>query len=156
MLRKGTYKELEKIKNVLEEHLSSINDNTSEIQSLFDYLQEVENKIDRLSQRLDQVQLSNNSEEEHEKPTITPLDHTERKVFLALYTEEMPLSYREIAERALVPSSVVSDCLSSLATKGIPILRSFCNNQLFIKLSPSFKERQAKENLINLSLHSFM
>ena len=36
------------IRHALEEHLSSINENTSEIQSLFDYLQEMEQKVEKV------------------------------------------------------------------------------------------------------------
>jgi hypothetical protein len=142
------------IRNALEEHLSAINENTSEIQAMFDYLQELEIKVDKLSHRLDNLQLNNDVE--IDKPVIQPLDHIERKVFLVLYTEDMPLSCRELGMKARVPLSAVSECISSITDKGIPLLRSLVNNQIYFKLSPSFKEIQAKENLINLSLHSFM
>ena len=155
MLGKGINKELEKVRQALEEHLSSINENTSEIQGVFDYLNGIEVKMDKLSQRLDQLQL-NSSECEEQKLNITPLNQIERKIFLTLYTEEIPMSYREICLRSGLPLSVITECVSSLSSKGIPILRSFCNNQLFVKISPSFKDRQAKENLVNLSLQSFM
>ena len=155
MLGKGINKELEKVRQALEEHLSSINENTSEIQGVFDYLNGIEVKMDKLTQRLDQLQL-NSSECEEQKLNITPLNQIERKIFLTLYTEEIPMSYREICVRSGLPLSVITECVSSLFSKGIPILRSFCNNQLFVKISPSFKDRQAKENLVNLSLQSFM
>ncbi len=142
------------IRNALEEHLSAINENTSEIQAMFDYLQELEIKVDKLSHRLDNLQLNNG--EEIDKPIIQPLDNTERKVFLVLYTEDMPLSSHELGIKARVPLSAVTECLSSITEKGIPLLRSLVNNQIYFKLSPSFKEIQAKENLINLSLQSFM
>ena len=47
-------------------------------------------------------------------------------------------------------------CVSSLAGKGIPLVRSHFNDKMFVKLEPEFKEIQAKQNLINLSLESFM
>ncbi|MBU0457406.1 MAG: hypothetical protein ABH824_03770 [Nanoarchaeota archaeon] len=147
-------KEFTKIKKILEEHLATINDNTSEIQSLFDYLQELEIKIDKFSQRIDQLQLS--QELPLSKPNISPLDHTERKIFLVFYTEDSPLSYKEVSIKADIPFSLVPDCVSSLISKGIPFQRSTFNNQLFLKLNPGFKELQAKENIINLSLQSFI
>ncbi len=147
-------KEFTAMKRILEEHLSSINENTSEIQALFDYLQEVELKVDKLSQRLDGAQLTLG--QNLARPLIAPLNHTEMKVFLVLYTEEMPLSYNEIAAKASLPLGLVPECLSSLTSKGIPFQRSFYGNQLFLKLDPRFKELQAKENLVNLSLQSFL
>lgn len=149
-----TEKEIQKIKHALEEHLSAINENTEEIQSLFDYLNEIELKIDKVSQRLDHFQLSLG--QPAEKIHIAPLTHFERKIFLVLYTEEMPLSQKEIVDRSGFSSDFVREGISSLIKKGIPLQRSYFNEQIFIRLDPRFKELQAKENLINLSLQSFM
>ena len=149
-------REFIKIRQALEEHLSAINENTTEIQALFDYLQEVEIKIEKMSQRLDALQLSSCDQPLSLKPLVSPLNHIEKKVFLVLYTEETPLSYHEIANKAKLPFSIIPECISTLTTKGIPLLRSFYNDQLFLKLDPQFKEIQAKENLVNFSLQSFM
>ena len=146
--------EFNDVQNTLDEHLSAINENTVEIQSVFDCLQEVENKLEKITQRLDQLQLAQGIP--LHKSTITPLNQTEKKIFLTLYTEENPLSYREVAEKCQVPTAIIPECIASLVNKGIPLHRSFANNQLFISLDAQFKERQAKENVVNLSLQSFM
>jgi len=146
--------EFHNVRQALEEHLTAINENTTEIQSLFDYLQEMEVKMEKLAQRMDQMQLSMGVQVP--KPEICPLVETEKKVFLTLYTEGAPLSYREIAQKSELSVSVIPECVSSLVNKGVPLSRSFCNEQIFIKLDNSFKEMQAKENIVNLSLQSFM
>lgn len=155
---KKVKEDLDKIEKEMEEHLSVINDNTSEIQSLFDYLHQIEVKLDKLSQRLDQTQLNqgNNPQIINQKPAVIPLNQNEKKVFLVLYTEEMALSYPEIANKSQISISVIPECVSCLSNKGIPLVRTFCNDQVFVKIEPHFKELQAKENLINLSLQSFM
>ncbi|MBU0460180.1 MAG: hypothetical protein KJ597_02470 [Nanoarchaeota archaeon] len=145
-------KEFNNLRAALEEHLRSINENSSEIQTMFDYLQETEHKIDRLNQRLDLIQL----QQETEKLPLTSLTELERKIFVVLYTEEIPLSCYEIGVKANLPLAVVQESVSSLSKKSIPLVRSFVNNQVFLKLEQKFKERQAKENLVNLSLHAFM
>tara|TARA_Y100000310_G_C20618764_1_gene782100 strand:+ start:498 stop:974 length:477 start_codon:yes stop_codon:yes gene_type:complete len=152
----GMQKSFKQIRLALEEHLLAINENTSEIQALFDYMGDMDNKIEKLAQRLDQIQLLDNENKFENLPKIIPLNHTERKIFRILYTEELPISYQELTVRAKLPLSIIPEYLSSLINKNIPITRTFINNQLFIKINPSFKERQAKENLINLSLESFM
>lgn len=139
---------------MLEEHLAAINDNTAEVQALFDYLQELEIKMEKVSQRLDQTQLGLGIPKP--KVNIAPLNQMERKVFLVLYTGESLLTYQEIAEKAEISVSVIPECISSLIQKGIPFRRSFFENQLFVGLGPEFKELQAKENIVNLSLQSFM
>ena len=147
-------KKFNEIRHVLEEHLSSINENTTEIQSMFDYLQEMETKMDTLSRRLDTLQLTIG--EPIEKPFVEPLDQMEKNVFLLFYTENVPLSYQDISLRVRIPLSIVPECVSTLTKKGVPLLRTRIDNQIFFKLSPSFKEVQAKENVINLSLSSFI
>lgn len=142
------------LRQALEEHLSAINENTAEIQALFDYVHELEVKMDKLSQRLDQVQLQQDTP--LEKTTTLSLNQTEKKIFLVLYTAEGGLSYQEIASRSGLPFSLIPECISSLVHKGIPLQRFYCHNQLFFKLNPEFKELQAKENIVNLSLQSFM
>lgn len=146
-------KELIKIRNALEEHLAAINENTSEIQALFDYIQELDVKVEKLCQRLDTLQLKSDTKE-----SVVPcsLNQTEKKIFLVLYTEENPLTDAEIAVKAELAESLISESLSTLILKGINLHRSFVNGQMFWKLDVAFKERQAKENLINLSLQSFL
>ncbi|HHE67656.1 MAG TPA: hypothetical protein ENL33_01150, partial [Candidatus Parcubacteria bacterium] len=149
MKKKEIEIEIEKIKRgfllvrqTLSEHLSAINENTSELQSFFDYLQEIDQKIEKLSQRIDQIQLQN----QKEKPYIAPLNATEKKIFLALYTEEKPLNCLEISQKASVPLPIVREYLTSLSQKGIPLARSFFSNQTFYQIDPGFKEWQAKNN----------
>lgn len=145
-------KEFQKVRQDLEEHLSAINENTLEIQALLDYLQEIETKVDKVSERLESLQMNS----KNEKLIIFPLNQLEKKIFLVLYTEESSLTFGEIALKSKVLASLVPDCISSLVQKGIPLQRSHFNNRLFFKLNPEFKELQAKENVVNLSLQSFM
>ena len=146
--------ELQQLRNTVDEHLSAINGNTQEITVLFDYLRELDAKFERLTQRLDNLQLSIGKP--LEKPLITPLNHEEKKIFLQLYTENLPLTSGEIAVKVGLDITTVPDFISSLIGKGVPLQRSFANNQFFFSLDPHFKEVQAKENVINLSLQSFM
>tara|TARA_Y100000310_G_scaffold243444_1_gene247927 strand:- start:3280 stop:3804 length:525 start_codon:yes stop_codon:yes gene_type:complete len=151
----GKYKKnLFVIKQNLSEHLSAINENTSEIQGVFDYVQEVDQKIEKVAARLDQLQLD--QQRENQQPIITPLNETERKVFLALYTEEKPLNSFELSEKSKVPISIVRDILTMVVQKGIPVKRNFENNQTYYHIDPQFKEWQAKEGILNLSLNSFL
>lgn len=148
----GIKKDFETIRATIEEHLSAINENTSEIQAMFDYLAQLETRLEKLSGRLDQMELNS----KQANLTITPLNQIERKVFFTIYTEELPLSCCEIAARCNVSAPIVSECLSNLSAKGVPLIRSLVNDRVFIKMDTIFKERQAKENLIHLSLENFM
>ena len=142
------------IKQSFSEHLSAINENTTELQSFFDYLHEIEQKIEKLSQRMDGLQIQN--QDNKEKPFIDPLNSTEKKVFLVLYTEEKPLNCQELSQKSEVPISIIREHISTITQKGIPLNRSFVNNQTYYKLDPSFKEWQTKKNIVNVSLTSFL
>ena len=144
--------DLKNILSSLEDHLQSINDNSAEIQSLFDYLQELELKMDRLSTRLDEVQIQH---EHMIKKNIQPLNHLEKQIFLVLYTEEFAMTVKDICEKTKLPSSVVQERINTIISKGVPLVRSYVDKQVYIQIDGQFKERQAKENLVNLSLDSF-
>ena len=144
----------ETIKQVLDEHLSAINGNTGEIQVLFDYLQQMEQKVDRILQRMDQLQLSQGLS--LGRPQIAPLTQQEKEVFLTLYTEQLPLTCEEIARKSQLMVPRVLECLATLGVKGVPLHRTYVQNQFFFSVLPQFKELQAKQNVLNLSLQSFM
>src|SRR3989344_5095215 len=145
--------EFNSIKRILDEHLNSINDNTDEIQVLFDYLHDIETKMDRLSSRLDQLQMSQNSS--IEKMKVSPLTTDEKKIFLVLYTEEHQITFEEIAKKSHLSNPIVKEKLNTLVEKGIPLERFYSNGQFFFSITKEFKDIQAKENLVNLSLESF-
>ena len=144
--------DLNNILSSLEDHLQSINDNSAEIQSLFDYLQELELKMDRLSTRLDEVQIQH---EHMIKKDVQPLNHLEKQIFLVLYTDEFAMTVKDICEKTKLPSSVVQERINTIISKGVPLVRSYVDKQVYIQIDGQFKERQAKENLVNLSLDSF-
>ncbi len=146
--------DFESIQQQFEEHLTAINETTSEIQALFDYLHQIEIKVDKVVQRLDAMQLSQSQPEA--KLGSFSLTQLEKQIFLALYTEETPLSYKEIAIKAQLPESLIPECISALVDKGIPFQRVFYHDRLFLKIESRFKELQAKHNLINVSLESFI
>jgi len=154
--------EFEKIKKCLllnkqsfSEHLSAINENTSELQSFFDHLNEIEQKLEKTSQRLDNLELQNHLKTTS-KPYILPLNNTEKKLFLVIYTEDKPLNCWEISQKSGIPLSVIREYISSISQKGIPLNRSFQDSQTFYRLDPKFRDWQAKHNIINLSLDSFL
>jgi len=49
----------------------------------------------------------------------------------------------------------VPEHLRSITTKGIPLTRSLIDKKVLVQIDAKFKERQAKENIVNLSLDTF-
>ena len=49
--------EFSNIKNEMDEHLLAINENTNEISANYEYIHEIESKLDRICERLDKMQM---------------------------------------------------------------------------------------------------
>jgi hypothetical protein len=145
---------LAQVREELDEHLGSINDNTDEIQSNYAYVQKLGDKIDRLVSRLDRIEML--IEGQQKSHTVQPLTYAEKQIFLVLYTEEVPLTYADIVQRTGFSDALVKHHLNCLIEKGVPVIKSYFNATPFMKIHPGFKEKQAKENVINLSLKSFV
>ncbi|HLC19942.1 MAG TPA: hypothetical protein VJK72_03410 [Candidatus Nanoarchaeia archaeon] len=144
---------LTQIREELDEYLSAINDNTSEIQANYSYTQLVDQRIDQVLARLDHIERMMGNKR---RQIVQPLNYEEKKVFLILYTEEVPKSYTDLAQQSNLSEGLVIDIITSLIEKGVPILKSHFNTTAYIKMDPVFKEVQAKENVVNLSLKSFV
>ncbi len=156
-VQKEINSEINQTKEELEDHLEAINENTGEIQSNYNHLCEVEAKIDKLNQRIDETQLllknlSKSKEFVVDNPNFShPLTVPEREIFLVLYTSESnTLSYREIAERLSFTESIVKQLVSNLIERGIPIIKEYKHGKAFIKLDKAFKELQTKENVLKI------
>ena len=154
-LGKAQLKEVvQQIREEIDEHLNAINENTNEIQANYSYVQKLDNKIEQILLRLNHIEIL--LEEQSKPAPVKSLSYAEKQVFLVLYTEEQSLTYEEIAERTGYPEALVMHHIADLIEKGVPIIKSYLNTSPSLKIHPQFKEMQAKENVINLSLKSFV
>jgi phosphoglycerate-specific signal transduction histidine kinase len=147
------------IKEEMDIHLDSINENTSEINANFDYLLKLEGKVDKLSERIDDLHMM--VEELMGMPTKSSfkdqfaninLTNREQEVFMTLYSlqTEESLSYSEIAKKLGFPISLVDKFVIEMIMKGIPIIKKYAGNTLLLSLDEEFKNLQAKENILNI------
>jgi len=148
---------INQVKEELEDHLDTINENTNEIQSNYNHMCEVEAKIDKLNQRIDEIQLllksvSKNKEFIADSNGFSkPLSVNEKELFLVLYTtENVALSYKNIAEMIGLSESTVRDLVSSIIERDIPIIKEYKHGKAFIRLDKWFREKQAKENVLKI------
>ena len=149
-------KALKDVKKEFIEHLQAINENTNEIQSNYEYLSEVENKINKLTERVDQIQLflqsnTNFAVDRIENFEIKPLKRNEQYVFLVLYAledEKGSVTYTDIARKTGFTESLVMDYITSIIEKGVPIIKRYINNRAYLKLDKEFKRLQTKENIL--------
>ena len=144
-----------KIKEELEDHLETINQNTNEIQANYEYLEKLDQKIEKLNEKIQEIRMHLNIikddiSEKKERFEETKLTIHEQEMFLVLYTASDFLSYKDIAKRLGLTEALVSNYIINLIEKGIPIIKKYLNKVVYVKLDSWFKEIQAKENILQI------
>lgn len=145
--------QLKGILDELDDHRSAINENTGEIQSNYEFLSHLDNKLDKLEQKIEELQLTlsqSKQQESSKKIDIQPLTRDEQRVFLILYTIDKPLSYDDIGKKIGLSEFSIKPIVSGMISKGIPLVKAYINGKAFLKLSNEFKDLQAKENIVKI------
>jgi len=143
------------VKKELDDHLEALNGNTSEIQTSFECINEINDKVEKLAERIEGIEIFL---QQHSNFTIIeksfevrPLTRTEQNVFLVIYAledEKGLVSCHDISRKTGLTSYIVSEYISRLVDKGIPLMKKYVNNIPYIRLNPEFKRMQAKENIL--------
>ena len=148
---------LKGVREEFDDHLESINDNTSEIEANYEMLGRLESKVDRIEQQLERLQMAfanfSGVPARLAESAEIDLDEREKDVFLILYTaaDDKPLSYRDIATALKESEFLVRGYITNMIEKGVPVVKRYVNDVAYISLDSSFKDRQARENLVRLS-----
>jgi len=83
---------LESVKKELDEHLEALNENTSEIQSSYSCINEINTKIEKLAERVEAIEIfmqqHSNFKAEEKSFNVQPLTKIEQYVFLVIYALE--------------------------------------------------------------------
>ncbi len=146
---------LASLRDELDEHRSVINENTSEIQGSFEAINQLSLKIDKLSERLDELTLLVKGKRNVQKFSVSPLNSREKEVFRAMYelNERFAfVTYGQIARKAGLTKEMVVSAVSVMLSKGIPVLKRFVGRTCLLRIDPAFKEKQAKGNVVGLAV----
>jgi len=135
------------VREELDNHLETINQGTEEIQSAFEFLMELDKKVEKLTERLDRIE-----------PLLQPvsnqeqviLPHREQEVFLVLYMAHEKLSLKEMARKLGLTLEMVDNYVCNMIARKIPILRELDGETCWVSLDSSFKELQATQNIIKI------
>lgn len=149
---------IKQVREELDEHLCAINENTNEIQANYEYLAKLEAKIEKLSERIERIQLFLEEKlglqrSEVKEFTIEPLTNKEKEVFLTLYTLEETkglVTYTDIARKTGLPEEFVCSYITRMIEKGVPIVKRYVRDKPYLKLDSRFKELQAKKNILKI------
>lgn len=147
---------ISEINEQLDEHLDAINENTNEIQANYSQTCELETKLNKITEQLQQLQeiigeLTGKKLGSEQEIIIEQLTKEEQRIFLVLYTEERPVSYLDLAYKLNMSLSLLRTYITSMIEKGIPLQKSFYNNRAHVLLDKAFKDLQAKKNIVKLS-----
>lgn len=154
VLRQQISTVLECMREELDDHRLAINENTDELSATNEFTNELSRRLDKLTERVDELTLLIKGQKEEKQFSIQPLTAKEKEVFHALYvlTESQPYaSYEQIARKVLTSKGIVMDTLTSMALKGVPILKKLDGTTVFLKLDQDFRQVQAKQNIIGLN-----
>ncbi len=138
-----------RVKEEMALHLDAINQNTNEVQACYEYLAELDAKLDKLAERLDEIQFLVAPEASYEREIA--LTHREQEVFMVLYAVEDPITALEVAKRLGLTVEMVDRYLVSISAKGVPVLKTFVNGKVYHALDLKFKDLQARKNLLKIN-----
>ncbi|MEA3515488.1 MAG: hypothetical protein U9R34_08475 [Nanoarchaeota archaeon] len=145
-------KSFRQIKQEFSDHLTAINQNTNEMESAHEYLCELDSKIEKLAERIDEISMHLGIAKKAPNYNIRPLTRREQEVFLFLYTQDdgISLTYTQITRRLALTQPLVQTYISNMIAKGVPIVKKYVNNIEHLSLDLHFKALQAKENIVGI------
>lgn len=144
---------LDNVQEELDDHLQSINENTTELQSNYGCILELERKMNAIMERLDALEWVVRGKQHKKHEPLRNISGKEIVVFRAIYQLGMIhpfVTYREIARKAGLTDGIVASLVTSLIEKGVPILKRYEGSLVFLKLEEAFRDEQAKRNLVGL------
>lgn len=142
------------IKEELDDYREAINQNTDELGVCYDYVQQLDRKLDRLAERIDELALHIAPQLAARKQHVPKLSEKEKWVFMGLYVlveEKNWVSYKDLGRRLGVRDTQAAGMISHLMRKNVPIKRKFVDGRSFISLDQSFREVQAKKNVLKVN-----
>lgn len=137
------------VKEELNVHLDTINQNSSEIQSIYECLNELDSKIEKLNERIDNIQMYV-APEAAENSFSVELTHREQEVFLVIYSENNSISAKDIGRKLGFSDEMVNRYVYNMISKGVPILRQYSEGDVLVSLDLKFKDLQARKNVLKI------
>lgn len=141
--------ELSTMRAEMDEQLTAINGNTNELEIQNSFICEIDNRINKVEEKIDNVCLLLKQILIKAKLSVE-LSKDEQRVFLVMYTHEKFMTAELLSQKSLLMSSIVEETLSSMLDKGIPVEREILDGKIYFRLNKDFKLRQAKEQIIKI------
>ncbi|MFH0870239.1 MAG: hypothetical protein V1866_04250 [archaeon] len=135
------------VKTELDDHLEAVNQNTDDIQEVHSILTELDAKINKLSERIDELGCI--IAPKKPKKLDVKLTPREQEVFMALYVGK-GLTLTGMGKQLSFTTDMINMYLFNLISKGIPIQKELVDDVLVFSLDSEFKELQARRNVLEI------
>ncbi|MDO8661445.1 MAG: hypothetical protein Q7K43_06145, partial [Candidatus Woesearchaeota archaeon] len=128
---------LDTMRDELDDHRQTINENTTEIETVFEFLNALEAKLDNVQQLVEKLALSLQEPQQQ----IGVLNRREKTVCQALFLlgKTKPwVSCEDIAKHCQISREVLAATLAGLVTKHVPVIKKYDSTKAYAQLTPSF------------------
>jgi hypothetical protein len=116
------------VREEMEDHLVAINENTDELKSHSDFMNELDRRIEALNEKIESVHLM------LMQSMGSSLNENEKKILNVLDRSTSLLSCKDIAFSAAVSELFVKAHLFSMICKGIPLKEKVIDSQSYFEL----------------------
>ena len=140
---------LESVRDELDDHRETINDTTGEVETVYEFLSELDSKLDRVQSMVEELHLLVKGTPK--QVAITPLTAREKSVCQAIYVlgQTKPfVSYDELVKHLGFTRDALASTIASLASKHVPFVKKYNCGRAYVQLRPDFRQQQAKHNVI--------
>lgn len=147
MMAEAIRKAFKAVKIELDDHLEAINQNTAEIQANQGFLTDLDAKINKIAERLDDLELLIHPEKYRKRDVkLTP---REQEVFMSLYLGK-EFSTSQVAKQLGFTEDMAETYLFNLLSKGVPVRRELVDDVVVFSLDPEFKDVQTRRNVLDI------
>lgn len=129
---------LKEVREELDEHLDALNQNTSEIAAVQEYVSELDLKIEKLTERIDALQALMLSQTPVSKNALR-LNAKEQDVLQVLQGTAEAMTSVEIGKLCGLTGDMAAQTLYCLKQKGVHILAQTMNDQTYYALDMRYK-----------------
>jgi hypothetical protein len=141
--------DLTKLQDDIDDHFESINGNTREIEIQNNFICEIDNRMTKLEEKMDDIHFLLKQMVNRAKLSVE-LSKDEQRVFLILYTHDKFVKTSKICEKAFMDKEIVDDALAAIIDKGVPIERDILCGEACYRMDNEFRLRQAKDEVIQI------
>ena len=145
---------LSAVREELDDHRESINENTTEIQTSHEFLAQLNDKFDKLAARLDELTLLVKGRTEKSSTSVKTLTKREKQVFQAIYelgNMSQFITYRDIAKQLGTSEALIAQYVTNIVEKGVPVVKRYSSSRVYLNLEKSFREKQAKHCVVGVN-----